>query len=154
MARTAALVLATLFLVMAETAWAQKATAPPASTEAAAGKPKPAAPPAKAEGQPRKPPGPKVSEATKHTMEMRADLDKLRVTLTVQKTRLADAVRSLAASLSKVNLVLDDTLPISVKEREKTLSLRDVPLRAALTDLAQPDLAFEVVYEAVFLSTH
>jgi hypothetical protein len=79
-------------------------------------------------------------------------LDTKRVTLDAQKIKLSEAVRALA-SIAKVNIVLDDTLPPSVKDREVTLSLRDVPLRAAITKLTRPDLTFEVLHEAICIST-
>lgn len=142
MARTALFIIA-FFLLVTENTWAQQPATPP----------KPVPPPSKPTTPSAKPPGPPLSEAAKHTMELRAALDTLRVTLVTHKTTLSAAVRSLASSLSKVNIVLDESLPAHVKNREKTLSLRNVPLRAVLTQLTQPDLAFEVIYEAVYIST-
>ena len=52
-----------------------------------------------------------------------------------------------------MNIVLDDTLPLTVRNREVTLSLHNVSLRYALTSLTQSDLTFEVIYEAICIST-
>ena len=128
--------LAALLLTGAATAWAQTAAPPPA---------KPAVAPAKPEA-------PGIPDLVKRTTELRASLDTLHVTLDMQNTALDDAVRALA-SLAKVNIVLDDTLPLNVRTREVTLSVRDMSLRNALASLGKPDLTFEVLYEAICVST-
>ena len=135
--------LAALLLTGAATAWAQTAAPPPAKPGAAPAKPAPA---------PAKPEAPGVPDLVKRTTELRASLDTLHVTLDIQKTPLDDAVRALA-SLAKVNIVLDDTLPLNVRTREVTLSVRDMSLRNALASLGKPDLTFEALYEAICIST-
>jgi hypothetical protein len=128
--------LAALLLTGAATAWAQKAAPPPAKPGAA----------------PAKPEAPAIADLVKRTTELRASLDTLHVTLDMQKVQLSDAVRSLA-SLAKVSIVLDDSLPLTTRNREVTLSLRNVSLRNALANLVKPDLTFEVLYEAICIST-
>jgi hypothetical protein len=148
---TGMVVFASLFLAEllagATTTWAQAAAPPPAKPGAAP--PKTAAPADSAAS-----PGiPVMSDAAKRTAELRASLDTLRVTLDIQKRKLSDAVRALASSQAKVNIVLDDTLPAAVRDREVTLSLHNVSLRHAVTSLAKPDLTFEVLHEAICIST-
>ena len=151
--RTIAAVMGCLFsillLVREQTTWAQ-APAPPPKSGAPA---KPAAPAAKPAAKPSAPTIPGQSEAAKRTTELRASLDTLHVTLDIRKGTLSDALRALASSQARVNIVLDDTLPASVRNREVTLSLHDVTLRTALTNLTRPDLAFEVLHEAICIST-
>ncbi len=136
---------------------AQQQTAPPAKPAQPPAKPaadKPAEKPALPKpSAPDKPPAAEISNWMKRTTELRASLDKVYVTLNAQKVKLSDAVRALASSQAKVNIVLDDTLPASTRDREVTLSLHNVTLRAALTALTRPDLAFEVMYEAICIST-